>query len=138
MKPSPLVVVDRTLLWALTIWYAVFTAWGFASFTFGIVTVQVTTGNFVASIYSLIIALASLSILGLPLRETHRAEVIEKYLTPVWLAFVSIWPVSLIVQLFTQPDQSGRIQLFVLALTLLVFPVWRFLFLIRKHRPNVE
>lgn len=138
MKPPALVVFDRTLLWALTIWYAIFTAWGFASFIFGIVTVQVTTGTFVASLYSLAIALASLSILGLPLRETHRAEVLEKYLTPIWVAFVSVYPVSVIVQLFTEPDQGARVQLFILTLSLLVFPVWRFLFLIRKHRPDVQ
>lgn len=138
MKQSPLVVFDRTFLWALTIWYAIFAAWGIASFVFGIVTVQITAGTFVASVYSLVIALSSLSILGLPLRETHPAEVVEKYLTPIWFAFVSIWPVSLVVQLFTQPDQSGRVQLFVLSLALLVFPMWRFLFLIRKHRPDAQ
>lgn len=133
------VFVDKTLLWALSIWYAVFAFWGVAAFYFGIRTIDITAGDSFGAWYALAICLVSAILLPLPIfpdNEKHVAERVEKYVTIAWLAIVSLYPISLAYQTIVNYDDT-RAQLTVLSLAYLVFPIWRFTFLFRKHRTHV-
>lgn len=126
------VLVDRSLLIFLSAWYGIFFLWGAVSVFVGVVSVDIVAGPDLATWYALGIALVSAVLLPLPVWNTKVTEIAEKFITPLWMALVVIYPISLIWRLFTEFNDD-LLPLSVLSLALLAPSTWRFTFLIRKH-----
>jgi len=132
MNSSVPILVDKWLLWAFSAYYAIFTAWGVVSFFNGIRTINLTGGSEVEAWFTLGVALLSGLLAPLPILGWEK---IEKFVTIGWLGVVMIYPATLAYQTFYEYDQA-RAQLLVLSFAYLILPMWRTIFLFRKHRTH--
>lgn len=135
-RPIP-VLIDNSLNRAIALKYALFSLFGLAGFLTDIPAISDMSGEAVASVVGFIVfmsaGLCSLSAWHTEKgREWRKFEIYTSYF---FLASVGIYSIDMIWLAVT--GSQGRIALAFLSLALLVIPVWRTRWLIRRTRANL-
>jgi hypothetical protein len=135
-RPIP-ILIDNSLNRAFAVKYALFSLFGLAGFLTDIPAITEMSGQAVASVVGFIVFVGA----GLSSFAAWNSEKgidwkkFEIYSTYFFMASVGIYSADMIWLAIT--GSEGRIALAFLSLALLVMPVWRLRFLIRRTRSNL-
>lgn len=135
-RPLP-ILVDNSMNRAFAVKYALFSLFGAAGFLTDIPAITEMSGQAVASVVGFIV-FTSAGITSLAAWNSEKFKEWRKfeiYSTYFFLASVGIYSIDMIWLAFS--GSHGRIALAFLSLALLVMPVWRLRYLIRRTRSNL-
>ncbi len=124
MRP---LVVDRSVLYALSAMYALYALWGLGSLLTGILPIRDLSGRTVEAVWCGAVMGVSLA-LAVAMPFDRRSLIAG--LTWAWLFIVVLYPIALIAQWFEGELRSPHV--IALALAYLVIPAWHVWWL-RKH-----
>lgn len=120
-------LVDRGLLLAFVVLYLLYALWGLSSLVNGTIPIRDISGDEGELIWAGCVAGLSLGLSAAVLLKAERVEVV---LTIAWLFSVSLYPLSVLVG-YAQGIYATPNIIFV-AMSYLVFPIWRLIFLVRR------
>lgn len=129
------ILVDDSLNKAMSIKYAIFSLFGFAGIYTRIPAISEVSGNTVALITAVVVFLSA----GVAAIAAWRCErgvkwrKLEIYSAEVFVPFAAMYAIALLwLSLVVGDDQ--RIGTTVLSMALLIMPIWRIRYLIRRGR----
>lgn len=124
------IVLDERYVYAYTIYYGIASLWGVLAFRNGLASVSDTGGGGAEAWFAFTLAAVSGVLAGLTTSNAQRAE---KWLTVAWCAIVAVYPTAIIYQWIVEND-IDRAAPSASTLMYLIFPAFRFVYLIRKTR----
>ena len=128
------ILVDSSLNRAIGIKYVIYAVFGLTGIFTHIPSVAELTGAGVATVMAVLVMVfaTSAAIGAFKSIQSERWERVELHSTIALISFVSVYNFSLIYLAIT--GSEGRVNLAVLATALLVMPIWRVRYIIRKSR----
>lgn len=132
-QPIP-VLVDNSLNRAIAIKYAIYALFGLAGVITNVPSIEQLAGQAIATVLAAIVMVSSVTagVSAWNCAKNAIWERIEIFSTIVMVCFIAVYNFALIW--LSILGDVGRINVAVIAMALLVIPIWRIRYLVRKNQ----